>query len=378
MKKLLLGTAAIAMGAAFAAPAQAADGVKLDLGGYFKGYVFYQDQDEVLATGDVRNVDALRQSEIHFSGETTLDNGLTVGAHFEMEADGNYVDGMFQESYAYFSGSWGRVNFGAEDGAAYLLQVAAPSADSNYDGLRQYVSPFNYGAGVAPLTGVNDTVFDYAQDQTGYKEKLTYLTPVMNGFQAGLSYSPEAVYTATGDTGLDTGYNGSFGSNLDNVADTFGSGYEAAVRYEGAFDEVGFTLGGGYTYIDLEKDSGAGLDDGKIWNVGLDVNFGPFGIGAVYTTDNQGRDNNADRDTFVVGADYTTGPFKLGASYLNTDEDTSATTDVETDRYTGGVVYTYGPGMTFRGALTYIEHDLPTGTADVDGTALMLGTQINF
>ena len=44
-----------------------------------------------------------------------------------------------EESYAYFSGAWGRVNFGSEDGAAFLLQVAAPSADANIDGLRQQV-----------------------------------------------------------------------------------------------------------------------------------------------------------------------------------------------------------------------------------------------
>ena len=64
-----------------------------------------------------------------------------------------------EESYAYFSGAWGRVNFGKEDGAAYLLQVAAPSADSNVDGLRQYVAGTNYGV-VTQAGGVqpNDSI----------------------------------------------------------------------------------------------------------------------------------------------------------------------------------------------------------------------------
>ena len=52
---------------------------------------------------------------------------------------------MTEESYAYFSGAWGRVNFGKEDGANYLLQVATPSADENFDGLRQYINPQNTG-----------------------------------------------------------------------------------------------------------------------------------------------------------------------------------------------------------------------------------------
>ena len=133
MKKLLLSSAAVAMGLAFAAPAQA-QGVTLDLGGHMKGYVGYVDQDTNAGTEN-RELDIFRETEIHFTGETTLDNGLTVGFHAEADADG--ADGFnLDESYAYFSGSWGRVNFGEEDGAAYLLQVAAPSADSNIDGLR--------------------------------------------------------------------------------------------------------------------------------------------------------------------------------------------------------------------------------------------------
>jgi predicted porin len=225
--------------------------------------------------------------------------------------------------------------------------------------------------GAATAGAELDTRFDYAQDQVGYKEKLTYLTPVLNGFQAGVSYTPEL--------GLDNGYNGSFGTNLDDASDDLGDAYEVAARYEGAFEEVGFTIGAGYTHIELEEDGNNGYDDQKAWNVGLDIDFGPFGIGAAYTEDNQARDDNADKETFVVGADYTTGPFKLGASYLNRDEEYSATGEFETDRYTGGVVYTYGPGMTFRGSLSYIEHDVPTADGeDIDGTALMLGTQIDF
>jgi hypothetical protein len=73
---------------------------------------------------------------------------------------------------------------------------------------------------------------------------------------------------------------------------------------------------------------------------------------------------------------YTTGPFKLGASYLNNDiEDT-----LETDRYTGGVTYTYGPGMSFRGSVSYIDHEVDgsLGGGDADATSVLLGTQINF
>src|ERR1035438_755598 len=129
MKKLLMCSAAIALGLAVAAPAKA-DGIKLDLAGHFKGYVTWLTQDNTGAAAGTqeRHFDILRETEIHFTGETTLDNGLTVGVHHEAAIDNQYAGGVdpfvTEESYAYFSGAWGRVNFGKEDGANYLLQVS--------------------------------------------------------------------------------------------------------------------------------------------------------------------------------------------------------------------------------------------------------------
>jgi predicted porin len=119
-------------------------------------------------------------------------------------------------------------------------------------------------------------------------------------------------------------------------------------------------------------------DDRQAWNVGADFDIGPFGIGAIYKEDNGAADGAAadDEETIVVGVDYTTGPFKIGASYLDQDN-TFAVDGLDTQRYSGGVTYTYGPGMTFRGSVGYIEHDIPAA-ADVDGTYVTLGTQINF
>ncbi len=372
MRKVLLSSAAICGLALAATPALAQEGgVKLGLGGYFMGYGAFVDQDEVVGR-EVNKFDLLRNTEIHFTGETTLDNGLTVGAHFEMEADGG-VDAMeVEESYLYMSGGWGRVNLGAEDGAAFLLQVAAPSADSNVDGIRQLIQPVNYDIATGNLVG--NIQYDYDQNPTGYADKITYLTPVLNGFQAGLSFTP------------DVGSNGGYATSLagvreDDEAAAFQEAYELGVRYEGQWNELGFAIGAGYSHINFERDPAPGAldptDDWKLWNVGVDFDWGPFGLGVAYL-----RDNNADAvglddtETWVVGIDYTTGPFKLGASYYNQEVEVNAAPDLETDRYTGGVVYTYGPGMSFRGSISYIEHDF--GANDIDATSILLGTQVNF
>ncbi len=371
MKKLLLASVAIT-GLAFAAPAHA--DVDLEVGGYFKGYGAFIDQDEPndgTLKADVAGFDMVRETEIHIGGETTLDNGLTVGAHFEFQADGN--DNMASdESYVYFSGDWGRFNVGAENGAGYLLQVAAPSADSNVDGIVQYVSPFVAAVDLDGSTiietdelGLGAGALSYAMS-TGKMDKITYLSPVMSGFQAGLSFTPDA-----------SGNSDSFGIDTDEDDDgVLGEIYELAVRYEGDFENVGVIAGAGYA-LGIEEGSSPTTDDVESWNVGLDLDIAAFGIGAIYMEDNQGLAGvgSGDLETMVVGADYTTGPFKLGVSYYNAEDKAF---DVEFDRYTAGVIYEYGPGMSFRGSVQMLEQDNPTGIDDADGTAVLLGTDITF
>lgn len=356
MKKVLLSTAAVAL--AFSAmPAHAE--INLNVGGFFKGYAAYVDQDED-GTGEVNNFDFLKSTELHFTGETVLDNGLTIGFHSELKIDGADESAAIDESYMYVSGSWGRVNFGEEDGAGYLLQVAAPSADSNVDGLRSYIQPVN---GVVLGLG-EDLVLDYDQDPTGKATKLTYLTPVLSGFQAGVSFTPDSDAAADDFAGI----------GLTDEVDDIGRTYEIAGRYEGQFSNVGFAVGAGYSHGDLEE-KGALTEDRKVWNVGLDLDFGPIGFGAVYKEDNFAT-GGKDEEVIVVGVDYTTGPFKLGASYADFDH-LGGDADIDAKRYTGGVVYTYGPGATLRGSVQYVDLDV-AGASDVDATSFLIGTQVNF
>lgn len=385
MKKVLLSSAAVLGLVAFAPAANAQDGgLNLDVGGHFKGYGVVTSQDE--NNGSVTGVDMLRETEVHLTGETTLDNGLTVGAHIEAEADrtvaaNNGFD--IDESYAYFAGGWGRVNLGNEDGANYLLQVAAPSADSNIDGVRQFIQPVNYN--VLANTGANTAVqFDYANDFTTETDKFTYLTPNVQGLQAGLSYTPDV------QSGV---ANALQGVNRDGIGN-YNDAWEVAARYEGDFDKLGVNLGAGYTTANKATGAGGNREDLDEWNIGADFDWGPFGLGAVYTENDAGSDMNGqdDNETWVIGADYTSGPFKVGGSYYTNEDNTgsngvvTAGTEVDTDRYTGGVNYTFGPGMSFRGTVSYIDHELDGnntipgsgGDDSAEATSVLLGTQVNF
>ncbi len=331
-----------------------------------RGYIAAVAQDEAPGRS-VQHFDILRDTEIHFSGKYKYSDALTAGIHIETRTDGG--DGMdIDESYVYFSGYWGKFNFGAEDGAPFLLQVDAPSADSNIDGVSQYIQPINYDA--ATGTALTSTVkLDYAHKISGKADKLTYITPTYSGFQAAVSWTPE----------LQTESN-QFGVALANEPGDIGQVYEAALRYQEKIGAVDVSMGGGFSHGELEAPL-AGREDRRGWNLGLNLSYDGYTIGAGMMRDNNGR-NNGDVDAKLIGVSYETGPYLLGASYLKRSDDSETPlglrTGSETDsqRASLGVTYTYGPGLSLRGSAHYTEFD--SDTADGDGTALLLGTLITF
>ena len=328
-------------------------GINLGMTGYFKGYTVYNSQDEAAGT-EARDFDIIRDTEIHFVGSMSLDNGLTVGVDVGSTVDqGDSFD--IQDSYVYFQGGLGKVNFGATDGAAYLLQVAAPSADANLDGMDQYFTPVNYAAtGVAALEGLE---FDYDQDlTTPPSDKLTYITPNFAGFQAAVSWTPEVRSSSRSLNGVDDG------TGLSDAIDL-------AARFDNETSWGSYAIGAGYTTAE-ERD---------LWNVGVDFNIGAFGIGGVYTHDNMDEAATAtSQRQYVLGVDYTVGSYVLGASYLNQNNEFGAD-EIDTQRYTAGVTYKFGPGVDFKGVVSHINHDVDAALgSDVDATSVLVGTSISF
>jgi outer membrane protein OmpU len=378
MKKVLLAGTALVGAAFFAAPAQAE--LKLGLGGHFSGYAVYVDEDEAAGTNN-DNFAFRRNTEIHFTGETTLDNGLTVGVHIEQDIENQNTN---DESYAYFSGGWGRVNFGNEDGAAYLLQLAAPSADSNVDGLRSTIQGFTFDPTLGALGGITTATLDYdhahfgsnpgangaaiaalgLNGADGSTDRLTYLTPKFNGFQAGLSYAPRAEL-ATGVL------------NLAPAASGFEDLWEVAARWDGQFEGVGISVGAGYS---SSENVAAAAAEPEAWNVGLNFAWNQFSFGAAWLDEEDIVAVNVDTTTWVVGAAWDNGPWHVGASYLDREDDFGGA-DQDSYKATLGGGYAFGPGMTFRGAIAFGEATNDnSGNADSTGdfTQVTLGTDIRF
>lgn len=354
MKKLLLATAAFAL----IAPAAQAE-IKLDLGGYFKGYAGYSDQDV-----SAKKFDLKRKSQVSFTGETTLDNGLTVGYNGtlfqENNEDGSNVTtgAEVERSYLYFSGNWGRVNLGRENGAAYLLQVSAPGADANIDGQDIAVSFYN-------AENVRQD-YKHVSTETQYNDKITYLTPKFNGFQAGVSYATTDEAKSNSDR---------FGNAAKNSTE-FKDIMEIAARYDGEFSGVGVHAGAGYSKANNDQ----AAKDFDAYNVGLKFTFDSFGLGAAYLNEDAGTTGTSayKARTWTVGGDYTYGAYTFGVNYFNTKNKAA---DADLDRWTVGAGYTFGPGMKFNGVLGFYNGDnvLNNGTAaNNDATVFTIGTDIQF
>ncbi len=353
MKKIAFSVvvATLLSGTAFA---QEEAGVNLGVHGYFKAYGVMNNQDYT-GTQSLRNVDIIRDMELHFTGETKLDNGLTVGA--DVGADGDQ-GGSFAiaDSFVYFSGDFGRFNVGSTDNVTYLLQVQAPAVDGVYDGMDQYFTPFNYAA--TDVARLADIEFDYDQDVTNGGDKVSYISPSYSGLQYGVSWTPESRSASRALDGVDSG------TGLADVLDV-------AVRYESDASFGSYRVGGGYTVAEQRA----------AWNGAVDLDIGAFGIGVVYTNDNEdeGATTAATGKTqWILGVDYTMGATTFGASYLNQDNEYGVN-EINTDRYTAGVNYNVGSGVDFKGLVTFINHDVDTALGhDVDGTAGMIGTSISF
>ena len=423
MKKLLLVSTALVGVAMMSAPASAA--VKLGLGGYFSTYGVYADNNEPAGTS-LRKFDWRADRELFVLGSTTLDNGLTVGVNYEMDLGGAV---QTDEAYIYFSGGWGRLNVGAEDGAAFLLQVAAPSGDSNIDGMQTTMQAFGSQDALFSMTTnglglkkANLLDYEHVSSSNGLNsdDRLTYLTPKFSGFQAGVSYAPQDLQ-AQGQT------NNILPMAADNTIGAHDQVWEGALRWDGEFQGLGIAIGGGYSHAALQAKAAAPTADATptvsaglaTWSGGTSLAWSGFSLGGSYqretTKDQNGLDPfgvapltthnvNVTMNTWLVGLGYDNGPWHLGTSYIKAhltrgadgvaaDDGEIQKIDATVHRYTVGSGYTFGPGMTFNGSVSWGAFDNKTsavtdafqtgvfaGAAATsnDFTQVTLGTNIQF
>jgi hypothetical protein len=362
MKKVLLGTTALLGVGTIAGAAQASDGIKLDVGGFFN--VVYQGIFDHKGShadfGRQHNYDRfINNSEVHFKGETTLDNGLTVGAHIELEgldagigATGGH--GQIDESYIYWSGGFGQVKIGSQNGAIGDYCLLPPGATANFSAW----SPGSWGS--------NDPIGSNTEcaDTEGHAQKIVYITPNFSGFQLRVSYTPSNAATRDAQPGV----NG-HGSNV-NGDGTAHHSFSAYATYNFAGDGWGVDWGGGGSWQTQFNPTKHGHDGASnMYQTDLNVSIGNFAVGGVFTYDNVGdNDNNFYTvgggisygvDAWTVGLQGSHGHYNGAGNGFATDPGGHVTLN----RIIATGSYAMGPGVTLDAEVGYTWFN-DTGTAN--------------
>jgi predicted porin len=364
MKKALFGTTALAAMIAASGPAAAQGGrIKLGLSGYYKSAVSYvRESDDGLAAGqDYNPVNVRQDSEIHFGGETTLDNGISVGFKTVLKAITDTADQMGEHNM-WFEGAFGRVEIGSDDDASDTMEYFAPQAAYGVNSPTFFIfAP----VGAAPTGGYIN--------QSGDANKVMYYTPRVDGFQFGASYAPN-MHDKNGDkqsSGLAT-TNGS-----DEMKDVVSVGANF-IRTLGGVDVV---VSGGYAGATWEDNTdNKNLDDQRQWGYGVNLGYRGVTVGTSYARRyNQSVTNPTyDYESFYdAGVEYATGPWAVSVgyshgvqTYKNGGEDRRCIYGLDGN-------YTVSPGLHALATLQYMRESNDSAN-NVDGWGLVVGTTVTF
>lgn len=348
MKKILLSTTvllafAAATPAAAQTKAQAAETtdqpIELKLGGFMTWYGTYANQQRTTlvtnrgvptAIGQYNNVDLIGNAEIYFSGSATLSNDMKIGVMVQLEAgtDSDTSDHVVDETYMTLDTKAGRFIAGNVKNVSNQMAVVAPDASTlglqETDFRRVIMAPAGFSYNKASYAVLDDI-----------STKISYITPMMNGFTLGVSLMPG---------------NKVKGKDADNLlipndgVKLFKNGFDAVALYQYDFGSFNVAASGSYTiYKPNMRANGNTAQEKNIneYGGGLNINAGNLTVGGSYHYVNMSRDvaefmnpfaNIANGSSWDFGVTYAAGPYEFGLSYFQSRAD--SLTDDGKDNFT--------------------------------------------
>ena len=443
MKKVLYGTTALVAAGLVAGEASAASGLKLGITGFYRNAIggsfgngpttniprsraAASTSTAGLGNFDRQAVSMRQEIRINFTGQTTLDNGITVGVLVGLNGENVAKSGsttQVNRAYADFSGKFGLVRVGEANSALVTDCVVDPgNVTSNFGvnspnesfsdvgfaqvrnqatGHRQcqqlaggYFSTF----GVAPMGSIG-TCFGIE----GKGNKVMYFSPSFGGLTFGVSFTPTGGQRRAGG-GLSYGTDvtapgpGNAGNNVLSVG----------VDYTHDFGGWNLTAGGGGEWAFTQYTPAGGNTNNKPswYQAGLQIGIGHFAIGAsgAYYVNYAhagyaATTASSDDDGWVVsgGASYTIDAWSFGlqGEYGSYQQSASAIlgtsapgVSAQNEKMWGvsfNTAYALGPGISLEGQVAYTNANygnLTSGPLPIPGTVhsieIDLGTAINF
>ena len=330
MRKLLLGTTALAAAATLSANAALAD---VSISGATEWhYINFGSQDATL-DGDKFSQD----SEIAFKFSNKTDSGLTIGYTVEMESDAGA--GGIDESSFTISGGFGSIMLGQNDGVATAYAIEAEDATAEES-----------AGSMASATIRTDT--DISLDETD-NNKIAYTLPAMGGLKAGISFE---------DSGA--------GSAAANKADITAVGASFTTEAGGSTVTIGAAT--------VTKEQSGTTPDEDAQNIGVKI---ASGAATFYLAQSINEASDEDITAQGFGASYNLGNGITLAGFTMTAED-----DLDAgEEYTANSVEaTYSIASGLAAVLNVTNYDYKAGTdndnseAADDGTITKLVIKASF
>ena len=319
MRKILLGTTALAAAATLSANAALAD---VSIGGYYEWV--YQSRSSTVAANDGTSMGVESEIKVTFSNKT--DSGLDIKMAVEMQTDDD--DTVIDESSLSIAGGFGRFVLGSDDNAADNYAIDAE------DVVSEEIQAF--GTTTLSLT-------DTDLETTGDANKITYHIPAMGGLNAGISYTDSGTDSTTGAQ--------------DSV--------EMGAQYTMSAGGASVTLG----VATANTEQVSGTVDTESSNFGVSVTSGNITAKIAQSTYEA---TNKDEEANGVGVKFKiSDALSLGA-YTIKVEDSTGTTDEEYSNTGAEVTYTIASGLT--AYLNISDYDYKTGAGTGAGTTADNGT----
>jgi len=374
MKKQLMTTSALVAAGVMATATVAQAKPKLSLGGWFEGIVGIVDDDNNGGisggnqTNSHVNVDVQQDSEIFFKGSVTLDNGIKIRTRVELEGQSSNSADTIDEAYMDISGSFGAVRVGSDDNAAHLMTTSFMGSWATNVG--QNLN-FDISDWVEAPAGHHSNV-DRLDLGDADSEKITYFTPRVAGFQAGVSYMPSF---SEGDNG-----------EPEQRSENFHSGWAAAVNYRGKISGVGLGAALGYATAKPNNEIiTEGDPSGVAGGVYIDVSSFRISYGYHHEWNLVNDNNNAADDGTTAhdfGVRYKAGKNNFSVGYKTSETDGAANTAGEdkTDLLMLSYRRDLGPGVQYRLNFMWADYSGENlGSADDnEGMALTTSVRLAF
>ena len=387
MKKLLLGSTALVVGGLMAAPAMAADPIKIGVGGYYTFYAVAGGISSTYATnGSSTNYQSVffqQEGEIHFIGQTKLDNGTSVGINVELEGwnpSSATANAQIDEAFLFAFGDWGRVEVGSRDAASYRMYYGAPSALIGYGAIQHNHNVANIASSTFNKAAFHSTT---ATNTAAWQDvnRINVFTPRFQGFQLGVGYAPKINTpqgSIFGSTGLATGPGGGGGqcgfAGATNVSScptndyAWMNGFDIGANYLNKFGDVTVAAYGSWAYAAFSPGyrglataasqiTGSNIGNWVMWTAGLQFGYKGITLGGSIGYDNQGMganyytgQDNATRFA-TAGIMYETGPWQVSFMWMgainnngngsNTIQSIASGTNAATLNGSGGAAGTF-------------------------------------